>query len=262
MTTTYLLGPAAAAFAVAAVLFVGWLLRYQQSARRGGAMATVAGTVLMVAAIALELSSSAAPTLGQGPRVMLIVVGGVCLLFLLTRLRSDMPLAGPVIAPLAAAATFALAVKSGQGLVHAPTGPSLGAVTILHIGATLLGFMCFLPAYVLSVLFLDQEYRLRTKKTPLSSLPSLLKMEQLAWRLVYVGFPLFSVGILLGLVWSERSATLEIKPQHLLAATAWAIYGYATARHLKTGWRGRRAALTLMAGFVVTLAAVLLYTMR
>ncbi len=263
MNATHLLVPAAAAFAVASALFLSWLLRFQQGSRRAGATATIVATVLLIGAIVAELGGLTAPTLGGGPRVLLLVVGGVCVLFLISRLRTDMPLAGPVIAPLAAAATFALAVKSGAGLGPHPVGASsLGVITIVHIGTTLLGFVCFLPAYILSVLFLDQEYRLRMKRPPRGGVPSLLKMEQLAWRLVFVGFPLLSVGILLGLVWSEQAGTLEPKPQHLLAVTAWGIYGYATARRLKSGWRGRRAALTLMAAFVLTLAAVILYTMR
>jgi ABC-type uncharacterized transport system permease subunit len=53
-----------------------------------------------------------------------------------------------------------------------------------------------------------------------------------------------------------------MRPQHVLAALGWGIYAHATRRRVRTGWRGRRAALELMAAFVLTLAAVLLYMMR
>ncbi len=156
---------------------------------------------------------------------------------------------------------LALAVKASRGDLPSGSG-SLGAVTVVHIGATLLGFMLFVPAYVLSVLFLDQEYHLKNK-TPGPKLPSLLRLEQLSWRLVHVGFPIFSVGILLGVVWQElRGASSALRPEHLLAAGGWLVYAVVLALRLKTGWRGRRAALALMAAFVMTLSAALLYVMR
>ena len=52
------------------------------------------------------------------------------------------------------------------------------------------------------------------------------------------------------------------QPQHLLASLSWTIYAFAIYRRWRSGWRGRRAALALMAAFVVTFGAVLMYMMR
>ena len=261
MTST-LLFASAVVFCLASASFLAWLLRYDARARRGGGGATLLATLLLGGAAGLELFG-AAPVLGGGPRVLLLVALGVCVVFLLTRLRVDLPLGGPVIAPLATAVVFATAVKAAGGGPAEVSGGDLGTVTILHIGATLLGFLLFVPAYILSLLSLDQEYRLRSKTRAPSSLPSLLKLERAAWQLIYMGFPLFSIGILLGFVWQEQAGGgASLQPQHVLSGLGWAIYAHATWRHVRTGWRGRRAALELMAAFVLTLAAVILYMMR
>ncbi len=248
-------------FAVAGVSFLTWLLRYDARARRGGAGATLIATALLAGAAGVEFFGDG--VLGPGPRVLLLLALGFGVVFLLLRLRVDIPLAGPIITPLAAAAVFAIGVKAMGGAPTASSGAELGTVTVLHIGATLLGFLLFVPAYVLSLLFLDQEYHLRSKTRAPSALPSLLKLETAAWQLIFLGFPLFSIGILLGFIWQESAGVgLVMRPQHVLAAMGWAIYAHATWRRVRTGWRGRRAALELMAAFVLTLAAVLLYMMR
>ncbi len=260
--TANVLMAAAVAFGVAAAAFLAWLVRYEVAWRGRGAWATFAGTLLLLAGTVSELGLTQAPTLPFGPRVLLLLTFGVSAVFLTSRLRKDLPVAGPVVAPLAAAITFALAVKAGRGALP-DTGAAMGAVTAVHIGATLLGFLLFAPAYVLSVLFLDQEYRLRTKTRGSALLPSLLGSEQLAWRLVFVGFPLYSVGVLLGFVWQERAGLLVgWRPEHVLAAASWALYAYLTGRRLKTGWRGRHAAVVMQVAFMATLASVLLYVMR
>ncbi|MGB0589693.1 MAG: cytochrome c biogenesis protein CcsA [Myxococcota bacterium] len=256
-----LLLASAVAFALASASFLTWLLGQDARARRGGAAATVLATGLLAGAVILEFTTPGLLT--SGPRALLVVVLSVTALFLLFRLRRDVPLAGPVITPLAAASVFALGIKVLGGSAATGSGGELGTVTIVHIGATLMGFLLFVPAYVLSVLFLEQEYHLRSKTRAPSSLPSLLKLETASWQLIYLGFPLFSIGILLGFIWQESVGTgLELRPQHVLAALGWSVYAHATWRRVRTGWRGRRAALELMAGFVLTLAAVLLYTMR
>ena len=81
--------------------------------------------------------------------------------------------------------------------------------------------------------------------------------------LLYIGFPLYSIGILLGLLWQDStSSATTVKPQHVIAAISWCIYAVAIYLRVRTGWRGRRAAITVMSAFVTTFAAVLLYMMR
>lgn len=257
----YLLLAASVAYLAVSGLYLGWMLRYDLVLRRAGLAAMVVATAIAGVALGLELSGAHPPPLSDGNRIMLVVSLGASLVFLLARLWQDLPLFGSILGPLCAIMMFVLFVRSAG---FAPIGDSgmLGAVTIVHIGATVLGVLLFAPAYVLSILFLHQEYKLRQKRRPDGRLPSLLSLETNAWRLLFIGFPLYTVGIILGLVWQERAHMMQIQPQHVLAATGWALYAFVTFRRLRYGWRGRRAALTLMVAFVITLGGVLLYSMR
>jgi ABC-type uncharacterized transport system permease subunit len=260
-----LLIAASAGLALASARFIVWLVRDDDSARRAGYILTALATVIMLTAAGCELTAFVPHVLTAGPQVLLFITCALFLVFfMVARPKLDMPLAGPVVAPLGAAILLALGIKGLRVDVVAPgAAQALGSLNVVHIGATIVGFLLFLPAYVLSVLYLDQEYHLRHKQKAREHLPSLLRLEQLAWQLIYVGFPLYSIGLLMGLMWQEQlAAELAARPQHLLALASWMMYGYTIIRRLKTGWRGRRAAIVQMAAFVTTLSAVLLYTMR
>lgn len=263
MTPSMLIA-AVAVHAVASALFLGWLLRYEPRAYHAGTVTTATGALLVAGVLALQLTGRGEPSLGVGALVILLVTFGVTVLFVVSRLRRELALGGPVVVPLATAALFAIAVKAGRPpeAVEAEDAQA-SALTVVHVGATILGFVLFVPAYVLSLLFLDQEYHLRTKQPAHHGLPGLLRLERMAWRLLYTGFPLYTVGIVLGFVWRGHTSNDVIpRTEHVLAALSWVVYAYAIWRHLQSGWRGRRAALTLIAAFLAMLAAVLLYVMR
>ena len=223
--------------------------------------AMVLATVLLTAATVLEFTQLAA--LSAGGRTLLLAVCAPTYLFFALPAMRNSTLAGPTWAPLAAALLCALGFKALGSADSVTSSTELGTLTVIHIAATIVGFCLFIPAHALALLFLNQEHHLRAKTRPASALPSLLKLERTAWQLVYLGFPLFSLGIVLGFIWQESAeSSVSMQPQHVFAALGWSIYAHATWRRVRTGWRGRRAALELMSAFVLTLVAVLLYTMR
>jgi len=259
--TFALLFAASAAFLVASALFTMWILRAESIRPVSATLAVVLGVVLLASAIVVELQSPQPEALAV--RVMMLVALGLVGLGLVPSGQRAAPMLQPALASLVGAVCLALALKLTRGELPTPVGGDMGVVTALHIGATLLGFVLFVPSYGLSVLYLNQEHRLKSRQLGSTWMPSLLKMEQVAWRLVLVGFPLYSLGILLGLVWQEQvSESYGVRPAHALAVASWLLYGVLSYRRLRSGWRGRRASLLAMGAFTVMLAAVLLYGMR
>ena len=257
-----LLVVSAVSYTVATVFYLRWLLTFRREFRRLGSGLTALSVGILGGAVAAEFSAGIDGTFGASPRVVLLLTAALGLVFICIRTLRELPIAGSVLAPLSAAATVALFLKS-IALPATATVESIGTITALHIGAALLGFLLFIPSFVLSILFLAQEHRLKMKKPGETKLPGLLAVESNAWLLLYVGFPLYSIGIMLGLLWQDSaSSMMTVKPQHGIAATSWCIYAVAIYLRVRTGWRGRRAAITVMSAFVATFAAVLLYMMR
>lgn len=256
-----LLIAAVVGYLAASLFYLRWMLSFQVELRKWGAGLTAFAAIALGTAGVLALTGTSATPLPRSSLAILILTASSGLVFILVRLARHAPIWGTVLAPLSLGASLALVLKWGMGATPS-VATEMSTVTLVHVSATLLGFVLFIPAYVLSVLFLDQEHNLRTKQLAGPRLGGLLSLERNGWRLLYVGFPLFTLGIVLGIVGQDASRSMNVQPQHVIAAISWCIYAWAIARRLRSGWRGRRAALTLMAAFVMTFCAVLLYSMR
>ena len=85
--------------------------------------------------------------------------------------------------------------------------------------------------------------------------PAPARLDELGYRAVAVAFPLMTVMLILGSVWAERAwgTYWSWDPKETAALLTWLVYGgYLHARVVR-GWRGRRAAWLLVAGFVAVL---------
>ena len=264
MTGTLLLATSTLAFLSASAIFANWLLTAGSYRPRSGSILTALGTLILGAAVGISMSgASEAVAFGMAQQVILLVALGLLLLSLVPVWQSTAPVLLPTVAAVVGAACLALTLRELFPIATGDGNAEMGAITSLHIGATLLGFMLFVPSYALSILFIQQELRLRSREIGSDWMPSLLTTERIAWRLVLFGFPLYSLGILLGLLWQEQSGRApSFRPAHVLALASWSIYAYLCYRRMTSGWRGRRASLLAIMAFCVTLSAVLLYGMR
>ncbi len=252
---------AAAAFLVATALFLTRLLRFERAPSRAAHGAMAVGTALLLGALLAGFG-----LLGEasgGPLVLLFVTLAASGGALLAPSWGDSPLLGPVSAGFIGVVALALALHA-LSPSPATRGP-LPAVAVLHIAATLVGYLLLAPAFVFALLYAGQAFRLKTKQGPNPRLPSLMTLEGRAWRLLTIGFALLTAGIAGGVVTGasrEASAAGLLRPQHVMAAIGWGIYAVALGRRALHGSGGVRSASALIVGFVVTTGAVMLYVLR
>jgi len=98
----------------------------------------------------------------------------------------------------------------------------------------------------------------RGRLTPLlASLPPLLTMEALLFRLIHVAFALLTLTLASGILFSESlfGKALTFNHKTVFAILSWLIFALLLAgRHFR-GWRGRKALHWTLAGFVALLLA-------
>jgi len=131
----------------------------------------------------------------------------------------------------------------------------------LHLLISLLAYSLFTIASLQALMMAALEKRLHSGRLPafLQSLPPLLTMERLLFRIIAVGFVLLSLTLFTGMVFSDELFGQPLKVTHkvLFGILAWCIFAALLAGRQIYGWRGRLALRWTLAGFLALVLAYL-----
>ncbi|MEQ1736057.1 MAG: c-type cytochrome biogenesis protein CcsB [Rhodoglobus sp.] len=136
-----------------------------------------------------------------------------------------------------------------------PLPPALQSVwLVIHVFVATLGTGFFALGAGLSVVQLLQERRIAGKAkrlTFLDTLPAPEKLESTAYRLIVVGFVLWTFTLIAGAIWAGRAwgRYWGWDTKEVWTFIIWTIFaGYIHARATR-GWRGSRSAWLAIIGF-------------
>ena len=143
---------------------------------------------------------------------------------------------------------------------HQLTNTSLFAFKA-HIAAAMLAYSLFTIAMLHAVLISQVENRLHHASLPrvLQSLPPLLTMETLLFRMIGIGFVLLTLTLASGMVFSEEifGKAWQFNHKALFGFISWVVFAVLLWGHYFYGWRGRTAVRWTVSGFVFLLLAYL-----
>ncbi len=85
----------------------------------------------------------------------------------------------------------------------------------------------------------------------LAGLPSLARLDVMQYRIIAVGLPLLSLGIITGAMWAKEAwgAYWQWDPKETAALASWIVYAMYMHLHTRPEWRGTRTALVSVIGF-------------
>ena len=161
----------------------------------------------------------------------------------------------PMVLPLAAACTI-LPVVFPQ--VHLVANASATGFK-LHFLAAMLAYS-FLTLSALHAIFMgftESALHKRSLRHSLSSLPPLLTMEKLLFRMLLLGFILLTLTVGSGVFFSEElfGKPLTLDHKTLFAFASWGIFATLLVGRHAWGWRGKRALRWTLAGFALLILA-------
>jgi ABC-type uncharacterized transport system permease subunit len=171
-----------------------------------------------------------------------------------------------LVLPLACAASLMPLVFGGVRVLPYSAAPMFK----LHFLIANIAYGLFAIAALHAVLMLAVEKRLqgmrRSAARPtsnswlsgwLDTLPPLLTLEKLLFRLISAGFVLLTLTLVSGIMFNEQLVDRAIKLDHktVFAILSWVMFGALLTARRVSGWRGRAALRWVLASFVALLLA-------
>ncbi len=200
-----------------------------------------------------------------------ILTGG----YLLASTRFRLTLGGVVVMPVSLVLLLLARLTPAGGSPPGPEGAGdrwqpdidFSALGRVHISLATIGVGVFALASALSAIYLAEDRALRRKKLDGLALgrqggAPLEALDRMSHRLIWVGFPIFTLALVLGAVWTSRLGESLDRIEYPLALVTWLAFAALLVMRQIYGWRGRLAAKLTLAGFAAAIAVLLIYLMR
>ncbi len=181
--------------------------------------------------------------------------------FLVFRRGRKIDAMGSFVGPLAL--TFLIGAQF-VGSSPAPSELST-AMLAIHITMNIIGLGFVLLAGGASLFYVLVERRLKEKKLAVvGRLPSLDQLDRLGHRLLLVGFPLLTVGVVTGGIFFSQLDVNSFPSlaRAVLGYAAWFSVAAVLVLRSLFGWGGRRTAYGTLAGVVCVSLVLVVYLLR
>ncbi|MGA2517173.1 MAG: c-type cytochrome biogenesis protein CcsB [Thermodesulfobacteriota bacterium] len=176
-------------------------------------------------------------------------------ILLIVNLKYKVKVLGAFLTPIALILVlFAFALPKGIF----PLAPALKSFWHpLHVIFAFLGNALFTLTFCCGVMYLIQEHQLKSKRLGAIAkrLPPLNLLDDLGYQSLKFGFPLLTLGIITGAVWAEYAwgSYWNWDPKETWSLITWLLYAALLHQRLTVGWRGRKAAIMAIVGFLAAL---------
>ncbi len=239
----------------ATVLYLVDVLLRKEVAGRAGRALLLAGFALHCATIVtryIEAGYTPVTNLHESVSFFAWVLVGIYFLF---DLRYRLSVLGAFVCPLA---LVLMVVGSAAPKVVQEINPMLDSWWFpIHVTLAFSGNAVFTVAFVAGVMYLLQERMLKSKNFSglYHRLPSLQTLDSINYKCLTIGFPLMTMGIVSGAVWANSAwgGYWRWDPKETWALITWFLYAALLHGRLSTGWRGRKAAIFAIIGFLCLL---------
>ncbi|WP_297058079.1 c-type cytochrome biogenesis protein CcsB [Thermosulfurimonas sp.] len=241
-------------YGIATVGFFIFFYTLKPEALRGARWVFLAGFGLHTLSLALRaLALKAPPVISFHGATSFLAWAVAGVYFFFTLKGPKVYTLGTFLAPVV---LLLVAVALLSPYAPAPLPPALRSIWLpFHATISLLSYAFFVVAAVAGFMYLLQERQVKRKMLGgiFRRLPPLESLDRLNEMSLKYGFPLLTVGIITGALWAEKAwgSYWSWDPKETWSLILWFIYAALLHERLIVGWRGRRAAIMALLGFVV-----------
>ena len=175
--------------------------------------------------------------------------------FLIIQYKFNLKILGVFAAPLIVLVVICAYLLPGEPVQTAKLFKNIWLIS--HIITIFIGEASLALACGIGVLYLVQERSIKTKVHGFffKRLPSLELLDTTGYACIVVGFTMLTIGLITGLVYAKSvwGRFWGWDPKEVWSGITWLIYAALLHERLAVGWRGRKAAILAIVGFVVLL---------
>ncbi|PLY16719.1 MAG: cytochrome C biogenesis protein [Sedimenticola sp.] len=177
----------------------------------------------------------------------------ILVLLMLSSLSKPVENLGILLLPLAA---VSIALQLQYPSVHF-LSPDTPWILRLHVLISMLAYSLLTLASVQAVLLAIQDHQLRNRHPGgfVRALPPLQTMEVLLFEMIALGFALLTVALISGFIFLENMFSQHLVHKTILSLAAWVVFGTLLWGRFRYGWRGQKALIWTLVGFVVLMLA-------
>lgn len=128
---------------------------------------------------------------------------------------------------------------------------------ISHVISVFIGNAAFALACGIGILYILQERAIKNKNPGFffKRLPSLDMLDATGYSCIIVGFTLLTFGLITGFIYAKSvwGRFWSWDPKEVWSGITWLFYAALLHERLTAGWRGRRAAIMAIIGFMILL---------
>jgi len=180
-------------------------------------------------------------------------------IFLILQFRTRTVVLGAFVSPV----VLLLMIYASRGLGAAVSMPAVlqGHLVPVHVFLAVSGEALFALASCAGAMYLLQNRFLKHKKARRISslLPSLGELDRINHFCLLWGFPLLTLGLLVGAFWARVvwGSSWQWDPKQVWTLAVWGTYAVLLHQRLAIGWKGHKPAVFSLLAFLFFLAAFL-----
>jgi cytochrome c-type biogenesis protein CcsB len=180
----------------------------------------------------------------------------IVLIYLILELKYQQKVIGVFVTPFAFLAIALTSIIPGIDAKITPLMPALQSNWLtIHVTTCFFGYAAFAVSFGVSILYLIREKKGSPREEGSKWLPSTQILDEINYKSIVIGFPMLSLGIITGAAWANYAwgSYWSWDPKETWSLITWFVYAAFLHARFTRDWRGRKAAILSIVGFVAVL---------
>lgn len=180
----------------------------------------------------------------------------IVLIYLILEFKYKQKIIGVFVTPLAFLTIAIISIIPSINPKITPLMPALQSNWLtIHVTTCFFGYAAFAVSFGISILYLIRDRKGGRQEGTAKWLPSPFILDEINYKSIVIGFPMLSLGIITGAAWANYAwgSYWSWDPKETWSLITWFVYAAFLHARITRDWRGRKAAILSIVGFVAVL---------